>query len=127
VLATIVYANPRFDPVHMAKIDIADGFYRVWVAINNVPKLGVALPVSPGSVPLVAFPLVLPMRWVDSPPYFTSVTETICDAANSVLSQPGNLRLQHLHHLEAVAATPQMGDNAQLPNPGHARPSTTDA
>ena len=68
VLSTIVHANPRYGPVHMAKIDIADGFYRVWIALNDVPKLGVALPVSPGGVPLVAFPLALPMGWIDSPP-----------------------------------------------------------
>ena len=123
VLTTIVHANARYGPVYMAKIDIADGFYRVWVAIHDVPKLGVALPVSPGSVPLVAFPLALPMGWIDSPPYFTSVTETICDEANSLLSQPGDLRLQYPHHLEAVAATPPM-ENAgtQLPTPVHVLP-----
>lgn len=48
VLKRIVAADPRYGPVHLAKIDIADGFYRVWVQFNDVPKLGVVLPTSPG-------------------------------------------------------------------------------
>jgi hypothetical protein len=87
----------------MAKIDIADGFYRVWVRKEDVPKLGVALPPMPGQPSLVAFPLALPMGWVESPPYFTTFTATICDLSNAKLAQPS-------YHgepdrLEAVAAT----------------------
>jgi hypothetical protein len=63
----------------MAKIDIADGFYRVWVQIDDVPKLVDALPTSPGSAPLVSFPLALPIGWVELPPYFGTLTETLCD------------------------------------------------
>lgn len=48
VCSTIVKANPRYGPVAMAKIDIADGFYRVGLQIEDIPKLGVALPTPPG-------------------------------------------------------------------------------
>ncbi len=97
VCCRIVHANPRFGPVMMrTKIDIADGFYRVWVQSADVPKLGVALPFTPGTEPLVAFRLALPMGWVKSPPYFTSLTETACDLANSHL-RANDERLQHLH------------------------------
>ena len=89
----------------MAKIDIADGFYRVWIQIGDVPKLGVALPTSPGAEPLVAFPLALPMGWVESPPYFTALTETACDLANQQL-QNGDATLRQTHRLDTVAATP---------------------
>lgn len=71
ILAKIVYADPRYGPVFMSKIDVADGFYRVWLQHRDIPKLGVALPTSPGEAPLVAlvaFPLALPMGWVESPP-----------------------------------------------------------
>jgi len=105
VLSKIVHADPRYGPIYMAKIDIADGFYRVWVQIDDVPKLGVALPTSPGSEPLVAFPLALPMGWVESPPYFTVLTETSCDLANMMLAT-ADVRLRRAHRLEAVAATP---------------------
>ena len=114
VLTTIVHANPRYGPpVHMAKIDLADDiYYRVWVAVNDVTKLGVTLPFVPGHVPLVAFPLALPMRWVESPPYFTAVTETICDVANESLSQSVHPCCRQPHRLEAVAATHLADDDA---------------
>lgn len=47
VMTTIVHANPRYGPVHLAKIDIADGFYRVWLQLQDIPKLGVVLPTAP--------------------------------------------------------------------------------
>jgi hypothetical protein len=86
VFTTLVHADPRYGPVYLAKIDVADGFYRVWLQLADVPKLGVFLPIAPGCLPLVAFPLALPMGWVESPPYFTILTETACDRANDMLS-----------------------------------------
>jgi hypothetical protein len=63
-------ANPKFGLLFMYKIDISDGFYRVPLSTSGVPKLGVCLPPFDGLPPLVAFPLVLPMGWTESPPYF---------------------------------------------------------
>ena len=68
VMAKIVHAEPHYGPVFMSKIDVADGFYRVWLQLTDIAKLGVALPTSPGQPRLVAFPLALPMGWVESPP-----------------------------------------------------------
>ena len=107
VLAKIVHADPRFGPVHLAKIDIADGFYRVWLQWADIPKLGVALPTAPGKLALVAFPLALPMGWVESPPYFTSLTETACDLANIALCTNASASAHStVHRLEEVASTP---------------------
>ena len=78
----ILHAHPRFGPVHMYKLDISDGFYRVHLTTSGVLKLGVCLPPFPGQPPLVAFPLVLPMGWTNSPPIFSAFTETIADLAN---------------------------------------------
>jgi hypothetical protein len=39
-----------------------------------------------GEEPLVAFPLILPMGWVDSPNYLCAITETAADLANSCFS-----------------------------------------
>ena len=106
VFTSIVRANPRYGPVHLSKIDIADGFYRVWLQLSDIPKLGVILP-SHSSSPLIAFPLALPMGWVESPPYFTALTETACDLANAALAtRPTLSRLRMPHRLEAVADTP---------------------
>jgi hypothetical protein len=83
LLTSIRHADPAFGgPVYMAKIDITDGFYRVWTSANMCTKLGVLLPRSPSEPQLVAFPLSLPMGWVESPPAFCSVSETAADLAN---------------------------------------------
>ena len=105
VFTTLVHAHPRYGPVSLAKIDVADGFYRIWVRLADVPKLGVILPTAPGVPPLIAFPLALPMGWIESPPYFTAFTEAFCDRANMMLSRPAPC-LQQVHRLESVAATP---------------------
>jgi hypothetical protein len=67
ILQTILHADPRFGPVYLIKVDIADGFYRVWLNTNDIPKLGVIFPTLPHMEPLVAFPLALPMGWNHPP------------------------------------------------------------
>jgi hypothetical protein len=86
VLQHIVNANPQHGPVHMCKVDIADGFYRLHLAPGDIPALGVAFPPAPDGTPLVAFPLTCPMGWVASPPWFCAATETGADLANSLLA-----------------------------------------
>ena len=105
VMSKVVHADARYGPVHLAKIDIADGFYRVWLQITDIPKLGVALPGTQPD-PLIAFPLALPMGWLESPPYFTAFTETACDLANKELRHRTRRTRSTMHRLEAVAATP---------------------
>ena len=108
VLRQVVEADPRYGPVFLSKIDIADCFYRVWLRLADIPQLGVVLPTSPGQPPLIAFSLALPMGWVESPPYFTVLTETACDLANTRLRARGTTPRPHstVHRLEAVVATP---------------------
>ena len=53
--------------------------------INNSPKLGVVFPDREGEDLVVAFPLVLPMGWVNSPPAFCAVTDTSADIANAMI------------------------------------------
>jgi hypothetical protein len=69
VLKRVVQAGQRYGPVYLAKIDIADGLYRVWLRLSDISKLGVVLPTSPGQPGLIAFPLTLPMR-VESPLFY---------------------------------------------------------
>ena len=126
VLTTIVHADPRYGPVYLAKIDIADGFYRVWVQAADIPKLGVALPTSAGAPLMVAFPLALPMGWVESPPYFTVLTETACDRANDLLRTRTDERLNQVHRLEAVASTPPADAEPVVAHARH-RPPTIHA
>jgi hypothetical protein len=87
----------------MIKVDISDGFYRVWLRLEDIAQLGVAFPSLEGEEPLIAFPLALPMGWKNSPPIFTTVTETIADIANQRLLKWRN---PPPHRLDAVASTP---------------------
>ena len=99
----------------MAKIDIlSDGFYRVGLRIEDIPKLGVAIPTLPNCPRLVAFPLALPMGWVESPPYFTAFTEMACDLSNTALVLQTSTHAPPLHHLEDLANTPPP-ENARMP------------
>jgi hypothetical protein len=86
ILHEFLFANPAHGLVHMIKLDISDGFYRIGLNIDDIPKLGVVFLTLPGDEPLIAFPLVLTMGWLNSPPIFLIATETIADIANARLS-----------------------------------------
>ena len=103
ILAQLLHADPSHGPVHLIKVDLSDGFYRVLVRAQDIVKLGVAIPSLPGEEHLIAFPLALPMGWTESPPYFCMITESITDDANADL-QRGVLPLPH--RLDTVADTP---------------------
>jgi hypothetical protein len=120
VLQRIVQADPRHGPVHLIKVDVADGFYRISLNTGDVIKMGVAMPDSPSGEPLVAFPLALPMGWVNSPSLFVAATETITDNTNAALARreiPGP------HRLEALADPDPPENRRTLPVPGASTPT----
>jgi hypothetical protein len=82
IVRQIVEANPVHGPVYLLKVDIADGFYRIWLNEQDILSLAVSLPPLYGDTLLLALPLVLPMGWTESPPYFTAATETVADLTN---------------------------------------------
>ncbi|KAL7552808.1 hypothetical protein ACHAWF_016067 [Thalassiosira exigua] len=100
----IYNAHPRHGPVHTMKVDISNGFDRVWLSSADVPTLGMALPTTAGEEQLMAFPLVLPMGWVESPPHFCAVTENVADMANNTLHYGGHVG--DIHRLDEVADSP---------------------
>ena len=87
ILREILLADPKLGPIYLSKLDISDGFYRINLAIDDIPKLGVVFLVKDGEEPLVAFPLVLPMGWANSPPIFSAATETSADLANDAIQR----------------------------------------
>jgi hypothetical protein len=112
ILCKILLSNILLGPVYLIKLDISDSFYQIALNVNDIPKLGVAFPTAPGKDPSVAVPLVLPMGWKNSPPVFSTATETI---ANLV-----NLRLRCLalplpHHLDDFAESIASPDPAPPP------------
>ena len=108
ILYQIRHANPRFGPVYLGKVDLADGFYRVKLNDSAIPRLAVALPCFPDEEQLIAFPLVLPMGWGQSMPWFSSTTETGADLVNSWPPQ----WVLPPHPLEQAANTPPVPDDS---------------
>ena len=68
---------------------------------EDVPSLGVCPPPGPDGKNLVAYPLVLPMGWVESLPQFCAVAETVVDLANTTLREKTK-RLRTPHQLDQV-------------------------
>jgi hypothetical protein len=101
LIQRIVYCNKNHGPPYMAKLDLADGYYRVPLSPLAALELAVVLPGDGIHDRLVGIPLSLPMGWSNSPPYFCAYTETIADIANASLARltmpphPLEPRLQH--------------------------------
>ena len=102
ILYQIRHSNPRFGPVYLSKVDLSDGFYRIQLNSSAIAKLAVALPRFPNEEQLLALPLVLPMGWVESPPFFCAATETVADLVNQ---WPAHI-YPPPHPLEVAAQTP---------------------
>jgi hypothetical protein len=115
LLEAINNTNPWYGPVYLIKIDIVNGFYRVWVNTDNIPKLSVVFPAMSDSDQLIVFPLVLPMGWKESPPYFCATTEMAVDLVNQAIpmSYPGP------HHLDSLANTPPPPEPPSLTPPAN--------
>ena len=111
ILYLIRHSNPRYGPVYLSKVDLSDGFYRISLNDSAIAKLAVALPQFPGEEQLLALPLVLPMGWSESPPYFCAATETVADLANN---WPAHITPPP-HPLELVSQTPP--PDAAVPGP----------
>jgi hypothetical protein len=83
LIQRIVYCNQHYGPPWMAKLDLADGYYRVPLSPLAALELAVVLPGDGAHKHLIGIPLSLPMGWTNSPPYFCAFTETITDVANA--------------------------------------------
>jgi hypothetical protein len=118
VLRHILLADQQHGPFYIIKIDISDGFYRIDVNPDDIPRLGVVFPTGADHEPLVAFPLVLPMGWKNSPPAFCTATETSADLANAALKDAA---IPQRHPLDELAAT---GDQIVSDNVLTSAPST---
>ena len=116
VIHSIVFANPAYGPVYLIKVDLSDGFYRVWLNLRDIPKLALVLPpLTDSTEPLVALPLALPMGWVESPPWFSVVTET-----GAGLPTPGCCALSPMSLLTALTRT---ATASHLRQPSNVHPS----
>ena len=99
-------SNPRLGAVRMAKVDIADGFYRIGLRAKDALKLAVLFPTRGGEEPLVGVPLTLPMGWKESPPAFCTATETVADLANQAIANNLKELYRLPHRLDEISETP---------------------
>jgi hypothetical protein len=125
-------ADTRRGPVYISKTDLADAFMRVWVWAPSIPVLGALIPHMPNEDPLIAFPMILPMGWVESPYYLCAVSETVADLANhrqwkgELLTAPHRLDelantlpplIQQAPALQAVIPPPKIRSMGPLQSP----------
>jgi hypothetical protein len=48
ILQKIARSDPRLGPVFLSKIDISDGFYRIAIRSEGVPKQAIMFPTKAG-------------------------------------------------------------------------------
>ena len=112
-------ANPKYGPVHMLKNDMSDGFYRIGITSSGSLKLAVILPADlvPGYPQLVALPLVLPMGWTESPPWFCAYTETVADLTNMDLRRNKRFTLHPTAELAGLMDYKVKDEHPRRPTP----------
>jgi len=127
LLREILLANPTNGYTEMLKVDLSDGFYRINLNIEDIPKLGVIFPSSDPNKKLVALPLVLPMGWKYSPPAFCTATETATDLANRDLQNALHQPAQHSLDLAAAKLDSPIQSQAKpnQPQANSAKPNTS--
>ncbi|MCA1807793.1 MAG: hypothetical protein LC687_08110, partial [Actinobacteria bacterium] len=102
VLRRVRHANPKYGPVFLAKHDIKDGFYRMFLKARDCARLAIILPRYEGEPQLIAIPMSCTMGWTQSPPTFSVMSETVANVTNhNFASQP---RLARPHRLEEPAS-----------------------
>jgi len=104
ILRRIRHADPKYGPVYLSKFDIKDGFYRLFLAANDCPRLSIILPLYPEEEQLVAIPLACTMGWTQSPPSFCTMSETVTDLINARLRTKPALPVPS-HRLSSLAAS----------------------
>ena len=95
LLFAIRHADPKFGPVRISKADIKDGFYRRFLRAIDCLRLAIVLPKYEGEPQLIGIPLACTMGWVQSPPSFCTMSETVCDLANKRSSSSPTLAEPH--------------------------------
>ena len=115
VLHDTRHANPKFGPVRAAKYDVKDGFYRLFLRARDALRLALVLPKYEDEMQLIGIPLACTMGWVQSPPTFCTMSETVCDLANH--AQANNTKYDKPHQLQEQASKDDDLSPSPLPRP----------
>ena len=88
-------------PFAFCKIDIKDGFWRMVVSDNDSWNFSYTIPCEKDT-PIddieIVVPTSLQMGWTESPPYFSSATETTRDVIDWLRTSPTSLPQHPLEH-----------------------------
>jgi hypothetical protein len=74
--------DPRLGLAWMGKQDVDNSFYQMQLAVEVCLALALLLPQCADEPQLVGTPMGTTMGWVQSPPTFCTMSETVCDLAN---------------------------------------------
>jgi hypothetical protein len=85
ILWLLRHANPKLGPDRLAKYDVKDGFYCLFLRAFDCLRLALVLPKYEGETQLVAIPLACTMGWVQSPLTFCTMSKTVCDLSNHAI------------------------------------------
>ena len=108
--------------MYMAKYDISDGFYRMFLDLGDALKLSILMPCYEGELQLIAVPLSTMKGWVLCPPTFCTASKTVADLANASLFK----HTVPSHFLEDAASLHDSWEPSQ-PNNISEEPSSPDA
>ena len=124
VLWYVFTADRRRGQVLLSKTDLSDGFYQLH--LNPTGALKLAVPFDHQGQRFIAVPTRLPMGWTESPPVFSSVTETIADVINERLESSSKMPSPHpferLASTSIPVANPMSTDAFPLQEAGPLRP-----
>jgi hypothetical protein len=118
ILRLVRHANPKFGPPRLNKQDVKDGFYRMFLRAADCLRLALLLPTYEGEPLMVGVPLACTMGWVESPPTFCAMSETVCDRANALFA--ASPLAAPPHRLNATAALLDDLDTSMTPRPREA-------
>ncbi|KAI2489626.1 hypothetical protein MHU86_24957 [Fragilaria crotonensis] len=90
-LLDFLAAVPLQEIIHLAKIDLSDGFWRMLVDADDKWHFAYVLPGSPTDPIRLVIPHALQMGWTESPGYFCATTETGRDVIQSLLADNEDL------------------------------------
>jgi hypothetical protein len=82
---------PAEEHIHFAKVDLADGYWRMIVEKSSRWNFAYVLPGPPGAPTHLVIPSALQMGWNESPAYFCAATETARDIAQAWIDQDTEL------------------------------------
>jgi hypothetical protein len=82
---------PEEEHIHFAKLDLADGYWRMVVEREARWNFAYVMPDEPGAELMVVIPSALQMGWNESPAYFCATTETVRDVAQAWIDNDTSL------------------------------------